>query len=145
MSPDRDESQGKPWADETEFHLPEDHWPLPELVHTEKPHEAPTTDSFVAVSKTAEYLNLRSTFRNFAFPMTVAGLVSYFTFVLLSIYAVDFMAAPLVGSLSVGMTIGLLQFAVVYAWTFIYVKFATKKLDPVSGALKAQLEKGASA
>ena len=145
MSPDRDESQGKPWADETEFHLPEDHWPLPELVHTEKPHEAPTTDSFVAVSKTAEYLNLRSTFRNFAFPMTVAGLVSYFTFVLLSIYAVDFMAAPLVGSLSVGMTIGLLQFAVVYAWTFIYVRFATKKLDPVSGALKAQLEKGVQA
>ena len=145
MSPDRDESQGKPWADETEFHLPEDHWPLPELVHTEKPHEAPTTDSFVAVSKTAEYQNLRSTFRNFAFPMTVAGLVSYFTFVLLSIYAVDFMATPLVGSLSVGMTIGLLQFAVVYAWTFIYVKFATRKLDPVSGALKAQLEKGVQA
>ena len=99
----------------------------------------------MAVSKTAEYENLRSTFRKFAFPMTVAGLVSYFTFVLLSIYAVDFMATPLVGSLSVGMTIGLLQFAVVYAWTFIYVRFATKKLDPVSGALKAQLEKGVQA
>ena len=53
----RDQSPDK-WEDETEFHLPEDHWPLPELVHTEKPHEAPTTESFVAVSKTAEYENL---------------------------------------------------------------------------------------
>ena len=140
----RDQSPDK-WEDETEFHLPEDHWPLPELVHTEKPHEAPTTESFVAVSKTAEYENLRSTFRKFAFPMTVAGLVSYFTFVLLSIYAVDFMATPLFGSLSVGMTIGLLQFAVVYAWTFIYVNFANKRLDPVSGALRNKLEKGAQA
>ena len=80
-----------------------------------------------------------------AIAVLVAGLVSYFTFVLLSIYADDFMATPLIGSLSIGMTIGLLQFAVVYAWTYIYVNFANKKLDPVSGALKAQLEKGASA
>ncbi|MDO5535710.1 MAG: DUF485 domain-containing protein [Propionibacteriaceae bacterium] len=141
MTHNRDASPDKNWDDETEFHLPEDHWPLPELVHTEKPHEEPSTASFVAVSKTPEYENLRSTFRTFAFPMTVAGLVSYFTFVLLSIYAVDFMATPLIGSLSVGMTIGLLQFAVVYAWTAIYVNFANKKLDPVSGALKAKLEK----
>ena len=141
----RDQQPPQGWTDETEFHLPEDHWPLPELVHTEKPHEEPSTASFIAISQTPEYQNLRSTFRRFAFPMTVAGLVSYFTYVLLSIYAVDFMATPLIGSLSIGMTIGLLQFAVVYAWTYIYVNFANKKLDPVSGALKAQLEKGASA
>ncbi len=144
MTPHRDVSREK-FEDETEFHLPEDHWPLPELVHTEKPHAAPTTESFVAVSKTEEYQNLRSTFRNFAFPMTIAGLASYFTYVLLSIYAPGFMGQPLFGSLSVGMTIGLLQFAVVYIWTAIYVNFANKRLDPVSGALKNKLEKGAQA
>ncbi len=144
MTPHRDESR-ETFEDETEFHLPEDHWPLPELVHTEKPHAAPSTASFVAVSKTEEYQNLRSTFRNFAFPMTIAGLVSYFTYVLLSIYAPGFMGQPLFGALSVGMTIGLLQFAVVYVWTAIYVNFANKRLDPVSNALKTQLEKGAQA
>lgn len=131
--------------DETEFHLPEDHWPLPELTLTSAPPPEPSTADFVAVEKTTEYQQLRKTFRTFAFPMTVAGLVSYFTFVLMSIYAVDFMARPLFGSLSIGMTIGLLQFAVVYAWTFFYVNFANKRLDPVSGALKSKLEKGASA
>ncbi len=45
-----------------------------------------------------EYATLRSTFRRFAFPMTIAGLVSYFTYVLLSIYAVDFMATPAIGA-----------------------------------------------
>lgn len=146
MTHNRDhESRPEGWTDETEFHLPDDHWPLPELVHTEAPHEAPTTASFVAVSTSPEYTTLRSTFRRFAFPMTVAGLVSYFLYVLLSIYAVDFMARPLMGSLNVGMTLGLFQFAVVYAWTFFYVNYASRRLDPTANALKARLEKGASA
>lgn len=144
MTPHRDQSPDK-MEDQTEFHLPEDHWPLPELVHTEKPHAAPSTESFVAVSKTEEYLNLRSTFRRFAFPMTIAGLVSYFVYVVLSIYAPGAMAQPLFGALNVGMTLGLAQFAVTYVWTYLYVNFANKKLDPTSNALKAKLEKGAGA
>lgn len=131
--------------DDTEFHLPEDHWPLPELIHTEKPHEEPSTALFVAVSKTDEYTRLRSTFRNFAFPMTIAGLASYFVYVVLSIYAPAFMATPLLGALNVGMTIGLAQFAVTWIWTALYVNFANKRLDPVSAALKAKLEGGMSA
>ncbi len=145
MSPDREQNPGRTWDDETEFHLPEDHWPLPELVHTEKPHEDPSTDSFVAVSETPEYRGLRDTFRKFAFPMTVAGLVSYFTYVLLSIFAVDFMATPAIGNVNIGTLFGLFQFLVVYVWTFLYVRFMTNKIDPTSNALKAQLEKGASA
>lgn len=144
MTPDS-ESPDQTWEDETEFHLPEDHWPLPELVHTEKPHAAPTTDSFVAVSQTQEYEDLRSTFRKFAFPMTIAGLVSYFTYVLLSIYAPAFMATPLLGALNVGMTMGLFQFLVVYVWTYLYVNFMNRRVDPTSNALKTQLEKGAGA
>ncbi len=132
------------WDDETEFHLPEDHWPLPELVHTEKPHSAPDNAAFVAMSKTPEYAKLRSTFRRFAFPMTIAGLASYFVYVVLSIYATAFMAQPFIGAINVGMTIGLAQFAVTWIWTAAYVNFATKRLDPTSTALKAQLEKGMS-
>lgn len=145
MTPHRDQSPGKTWDEDTEFNLPEDHWPLPELVHTEKPHAAPTQEAFVAMSKTAEYQNLRSTFRRFAFPMTIAGLLSYFTYVVLSIYAPLMMGKPLFGSLSIGMTLGLVQFAVTYLWTALYVNFANSKLDPTSQALKAQLEKGAGA
>jgi uncharacterized membrane protein (DUF485 family) len=74
--------------------------------------------------------------------MTVAGLTSYFVYVLLSIYAVDAMAKPLIGSLNVGMALGLFQFVVTYAWTAIYVNYASKRLDPTAQALKARLESG---
>ena len=133
------------WNDDTEFHLPEDHWPLPELVHTEKPHGDPSSAAFLEVAASPEYAALRSTFRGFACPMTIAGLVSYFVFVVLSIYAVDFMATPLIGQLNVGTTLGLAQFAVVYVWTFLYVRFMTSRIDPIATGLKATLEKGASA
>lgn len=99
----------------------------------------PTTADFAAVAVTPEYAKLRHAFRSFAFPMTVAGLSSYFVYVILSIYAVDAMATPLIGSLSVGMTLGLFQFLVTYVWTAVYVRYAKRKLDPISAALKARL------
>ena len=128
--------------DETEAHLPQDHWPLPEITHiahAEK-HD-PTTNEFLAVAATPQFQKLRSTFRGFAFPMTIAGLVSYFVFVILSVFAPTFMGTPLFGNLSIGMTIGLAQFAVTWTWTALYVRFASRRLDPVSTALKAELEK----
>jgi uncharacterized membrane protein (DUF485 family) len=77
--------------------------------------------------------------------MTIAGLVSYFIYVLLSIYAPAAMATPLLGAVNVGMTLGLAQFAVTYLWTVLYMNYAAKKLDPISSALKAKLETGAGA
>ncbi len=127
--------------DDTEFHLPKEHWPLPELIHTETPHAEPTHTSFVSVAASPEYTRLRSAFRSFAFPMTIAGLTSYFAYVFLSIFATDFMARPMLGALNVGMVIGLAQFAMTWLWTALYVNYATKRLDPVSSELKARLEK----
>ena len=71
--------------------------------------------------------------------MTIAGLTSYFVYVVLSIYATDAMATPLFGSLNVGMTLGLAQFAVTYVWTALYVRYATRRLDPIAADLKARL------
>lgn len=135
------------WPDDTEFHLPEDHWPLPELVHTEKPHAEPSGEAFREVAAAPEYATLRSTFRGFAFPMTIAGLVSYFVFVVLSIYAVDFMKQPFLGmkGLTLGFVLALVQFAVVWIWTALYVNFANKRIDPIAGQLKARLENGTRA
>nr|WP_255622285.1 DUF485 domain-containing protein [Tessaracoccus sp. OS52] len=89
-----------------------------------------------------QYQSLRGTFRRFAFPMTMASLVSYFTYVLLSIYAEGFMAQPLLGALNVGMALGLTQFAITWIWTAIYVRYAQRRLDPAASDLKAQLEGG---
>jgi len=132
--------------DGTEFHLPEDHWPLPELVHLDKPHAEPTTSQFVAVHGSPEFKQLRRTFRTFAFPMTIAALVSYFTYVVLSIYAVGFMKQPFLGmkGLNVGIALGLFQFAIVWIWTALYVRFANNSLDKAASGLRQRLEKGAA-
>ena len=103
------------------------------------PRTEPTTSEFIAAAATPEYARLRRAFRSFAFPMTVAGLTSYFVYVILSIYATDAMATPLIGSLNVGMTLGLFQFLVTYVWTAIYVRYASRRLDPISADLKARL------
>lgn len=126
--------------EETEFHLPEDHWPLPELSHTHAERTEPRSSDFLQIADTREFAELRSTFRSFAFPMTVAGLVAYFVFVVLSIFMPEFMGRPLFGSLSIGMTIGLAQFAITWIWTAVYVNFANKRIDPISTKLKSQLE-----
>lgn len=148
MTHDRDQvpaSTPTPWTDDTEFHLPEDHWPLPQLVHTEKSPTEPSHSAFIAVANSTEYGQLRSMFRRFAFPMTIAGLASYFVYVVGSIYAPAFMAQPLFGALNVGMVAGLAQFAVTWTWTAVYVNYATKRLDPVAKTLKERLEKEALA
>lgn len=147
MTHDRDQVPAATggWSDETEFHLPDHHSPLPELVHTERAHPAPTTNAFLEVARTEEYGRLRSIFRRFAFPMTIAGLASYFVYVIGSIYASEFMARPLIGSLNVGMVAGLAQFAVTWIWTAAYVNFANRRLDPVARTLKDRLEKEALA
>jgi len=126
--------------EETEFQLPEDHWPLPELSHTHAERREPSSSDFLQVAQTEEFAKLRGTFRSFAFPMTIAGLAAYFVFVVLSIFAPDFMGRPLFGSLSIGMTIGLAQFAITWIWTAIYVNFASKRIDPISTKLKSRLE-----
>ncbi|HMR49165.1 MAG TPA: DUF485 domain-containing protein [Arachnia sp.] len=126
--------------EDTEFRLPEDHWPLPELSHTHAERREPTTSEFLEVAETEDFANLRSTFRSFAFPMTIAGLVAYFVFVVLSIFVPEFMGRPVFGSITVGILLGLLQFAITWIWTAVYVNFATKRMDPLSTKLKSKLE-----
>lgn len=131
--------------EEPEFHLPEHHSPLPQLSHTGTEFH-PSSSSYASVMQSSEYTNLRKTFTGFAFPMTVAGLVCYFTYVVLSIFAPGLMGARLGESgFNWGIIIGLAQFAVVYIWTAAYVNFANNKLDRVSGELKAKLEGEATA
>lgn len=101
---------------------------------------------FLDVAQSTRFQQLRSRFRNFAFPMTIAALVAYFTFVVLSIFAPDFMATPFLGmeGVNIGLIIGFLQFAIVWTWTAIYVNFANKKIDPAAAELKQELiDKGA--
>lgn len=126
--------------DDPELHLPKDHWPLPELSQPRQTHPHPTATSFVDVKASAPYQKLRRSFVTFAFPTVAAVLVWYFLYVLLSLYAVKLMSTPAIGNLNVGMVIGLAQFPTTWFATWLYVRRASRVLDPMAASVRATIE-----
>jgi uncharacterized membrane protein (DUF485 family) len=99
-----------------------------------------TAEQFLAVQQSAEFAQLRRSFRGFAIPMTIAFLVWYLAYVLLSTYAEGFMSIRLIGNLNLGIVLGFSQFAMTFLITWLYIRHANKSLDPISGKLRDELE-----
>ena len=73
-------------------------------------------------------------------PLTIAFLVWYFAYVLLSSFATEFMSTPVFGAVNVGLLMGLGQFVTTFGITMWYVSYANRRLDPVSAEIRADLE-----
>ena len=99
-----------------------------------------TPEEYREAQASPEFQQLKKRFRAFAFPMTVAFLVWYLLFVLLSTYAPDFMGRAVFGNVSVGLVFGLLQFVSTFAITHIYVAHANKRTDPIADEMRGRLE-----
>lgn len=94
-----------------------------------------TDDPNVALQNSADFIELRSKFRKFVFPMTAFFLIWYFLYVLLSVYARDFMGSKVVGNISWGLILGLLQFVTTFAITMYYARWADREFDARAEAL----------
>ena len=103
---------------------------------------APPID-YISVQESPEFIELKRRFRRFVFPVSVAFFVWFITYVLLAAYAHDFMATPVFGNVNLGIILGLGQFVTTFAITMIYVRFANKRLDPLSVDIRAELEERA--
>ena len=98
-------------------------------------------EAFIEVQNSPEFAELRKTFRGFAFPMTVAFLVWYFAYVLLSVFARDFMSQEIgLGHVNLGHAMGLAQFATTFLITWLYIRHANNRLDPIASKLRERLE-----
>ncbi len=82
-----------------------------------------------------EFAELRSRYRNFVFPATVAFLAWYLLYVVLSNWAHDFMSAKVVGNINVALVFGLLQFVTTFALAWVYSRYSTARLDPLARVL----------
>nr|WP_232827394.1 DUF485 domain-containing protein [Jiangella endophytica] len=110
-------------------------------LETPPPERAvPTAEEYERMQASPEFAELRRRFRNFAFPMTAAFLAWYLLYVLLSTYAVDFMSERVVGNINVGLLFGLGQFASTFLITWLYIRHANKKLDPIATQIRDELE-----
>lgn len=103
----------------------------------------PTTEEFVRVQESEEFGELRSSFRSFAFPLTIGFVAWYLLYVLLSNYAGDFMGTKLFGNINVALVLGGLQFLTTFLIAWWYARHASAKLDPKAEAIKNQMEGGA--
>jgi uncharacterized membrane protein (DUF485 family) len=97
-------------------------------------------NTFEEVQASPEFVALRRRFRNFVFPVTALFLAWYFSYVLLSTYAADFMSEKVFGNITVGLLLGLGQFVSTFAITMWYASWANKKFDPEAEALRDRIE-----
>ncbi|MFE9628697.1 DUF485 domain-containing protein [Streptomyces sp. NPDC006527] len=105
--------------------------------------QLPSTEEFVAVQESAEFGELRRSYRSFAFPLTVAFIAWYLLYVLLSNYAGDFMGTKLFGNINVAFVLGVAQFVTTFLIAWWYSRHAAAKLDPKAEAIKSRMEGGA--
>ena len=92
------------------------------------------------LAETAEFAELRRRYRGFAFPATIAFLVWYLLYVVMSNWATGFMDTKLVGNINVALVFGLLQFASTFVIAFVYSRYSTKNLDPLATQLREEFE-----
>ena len=103
------------------------------------PPQGPGPD-YAEVQHSEEFGELRHTYRSFVFPLTIAFVLWYVLYVLLSNYAGGFMATKVVGNVNVAFVFGLAQFVTTFLIAWWYSRFAARKLDPKAGAIKKRLE-----
>lgn len=100
----------------------------------------PSQAAYIKVQQSAEFQDLRKRYRGWVIPVTVAALLWYFSYVLLSAYAIDFMSTPVIGNINLGLLLGFAQFFTTFGITQAYVRYADRVLDPRSAAIREKME-----
>ncbi|MGE9807293.1 DUF485 domain-containing protein [Janibacter sp. G1551] len=99
-------------------------------------------ERYLAVQQTEEFGELRRRFRGFVFPLTAFFLAWYFLYVLLSVFATDFMSTKVFGNINIGLLMGLGQFVTTFAITILYSRWMNREFDPRADAIGQELIDG---
>lgn len=99
----------------------------------------PSSEEFTAMRNSEQFQKLRSTYRKFTFPMSVAFFLWFTVYVFTAVYAPEWMAQPLWG-MNVGIWFGLAQFVTTFLITFLYVVYANKNIEPQAAAIREAME-----
>lgn len=107
-----------------------------------RPNDPPRPEGppWEQLQDSAQFADLRRAVRSFIFPLTVAFLVWYLTFVLCAAYARGFMNTQVFGNVNVGLIFGLLQFVSTFGIALAYSRHADKKIDPLADRMRGEIE-----
>ncbi|MEU7019414.1 DUF485 domain-containing protein [Streptomyces sp. NPDC046203] len=105
-----------------------------------------TADIYLEVQRSPAFQEVRSRYRRFVFPATVAFLLWYLAYVIAATAAPGVMAHPVAGAVNVAMLAGLGQFASTFLLTWAYVRNARRRRDQAALELRwdtQQMTRGA--
>lgn len=112
---------------------------------TTEPSRIETEADWAAVAASPEFQDLRRRLRRFVMPLTVAFLAWYLVYVLLASYAPAVLSVKIVGNVTTGLVLGLLQFVSTFVITALYVRYAGRRLDPLAAMIREDVEGGRAA
>ena len=90
---------------------------------------------------TPEFQELKKRHTSFVLPATIAFLSWYLLYVVMSMWAHDFMSIKLVGNINVALVFGLLQFVTTFGIAYFYAKHSQRHLDPLATELRERFER----
>lgn len=90
------------------------------------------------ISDDPEFHTLRQAQRRFGTRATVLSVGGFLLYVLLSSFAPAVMNQPLFGHLTIGLTLGLGQFAVMAVTAWYYVRHMRSRVDPLARGLRSR-------
>ena len=79
---------------------------------------------------TPEFQELKKRHTSFVLPATIAFLSWYLLYVVMSMWAHDFMSRQVVGNINVALVFGLLQFVTTFLIAWLYARYMTAKRRP---------------
>lgn len=91
---------------------------------------------FAAIRQTPELARVRRRLARFIWPAIGFFLTWYLTSVLLAAYAPGLMSRPVLGSVNLGLLLGLSQFGTTIVIMLCYAWFARRHIDPDVAALR---------
>ena len=87
-----------------------------------------------------EFKQLRHLYRRFIIPATVVFLAWYALYVVMSMFAQDFMNHVLFSNINVALVFGLLQFVSTFVIAFLYSRYSNTYLDPLATQLTEEYD-----
>ena len=108
--------------------------PTPE--NERRVHQRSAHPAYLEIHESAEFQELRKRFRGFVFPATVAFMVWYLLYVVMSSWAHDFMSTEVIGHINVAVIFGLLQFVTTFLIAWLYGRYMNRRVDPLARELE---------
>ena len=98
-------------------------------------------NEYQRIHATDDFKQLQRAYRGFVIPLTIAFMVWYLLYVIMSNWAGGFMDTKVFGNINVALIFGLLQFASTFGIAIWYASFAARKMDPLADNLRDQYER----